>query len=132
NRLLFDILGAEVRKVPPDLDRSGIIRAQEQVRDEVLRAGHRPAILDRALEYGVEATIAYVDAAEELSGQLAGLAAPPQFVFIAVGAGMTAAGLALGLKHLGSPVQVVGVCIAGNAAELGEAVEEHAARAAER
>ena len=32
-------------------------------------------------------------------------------VFIAVGAGMTAAGLALGLKHLGSPMRVMGVCI---------------------
>ena len=130
NRLLFDILGAEVRLIPPGLDRGAIIAAQEAVRDACAAAGRRAAILDRALGYGIDATIAYVDAAEELHRQLAGAAAP-HAVFIAAGAGMTAAGLALGLKHLASPMRVMGVCIAGRAAELAPEIERHAARAAE-
>jgi len=130
NRLLFDILGAEVRLIPPGLDRGAIIAAQEAVRDACAAAGRRAAILDRALGYGIDATIAYVDAAEELHRQLAG-AATPHAVFIAAGAGMTAAGLALGLKHLGSPMRVVGVCIASCAAELAPEIERHAARAAD-
>lgn len=130
NRLLFDILGAEVQLIPPDLDRAAILAAQELVRDACAAAGRSAAILDRALGYGIDATIAYVDAAEELHRQLAGSAAP-HAVFIAAGAGMTAAGLALGLKHLGSPMRVTGVCIAGRAAELAPEIERHARRAAE-
>lgn len=132
NRLLFDILGADVRVVAPGLDRAAIMAAQEAVRHELARAGHRPAILDRQLDYGIDATVAYVDAAEELHGQLAGAAASPHSVFIAVGAGMTAAGLALGLKHLGSPMRVTGVCISSRAMHLEPEIESHAARAAER
>ncbi|MCP8937476.1 pyridoxal-phosphate dependent enzyme [Alsobacter sp. SYSU M60028] len=131
NRLLFDILGAEVRVVAPGLDRAGVMAAQEQVRDECARAGRRAAVLDRMLDYGVDATIGYVDAAEELHAQLSGGPAPHS-VFIAVGAGMTAAGLALGLKHLGSPARVVGVCISSPAEEVAPEIERHAARAAER
>ncbi|MCC2690022.1 MAG: 1-aminocyclopropane-carboxylate deaminase [Rhizobiaceae bacterium] len=132
NRLLFDILGADVRIVAPGLDRACVMAAQEAVRDEFAGRGRRPAILDRQLDYGIDATVAYVDAAEELHRQLAGAAAAPHSVFIAVGAGMTAAGLALGLKHLGSPMRVMGVCIAGRAVELAPEIERHAARAAER
>jgi 1-aminocyclopropane-1-carboxylate deaminase/D-cysteine desulfhydrase-like pyridoxal-dependent ACC family enzyme len=132
NRLLFDILGADVRVVAPGLDRAAIVAAQEAARDELVRGGCRPAILDRHLNYGIDATVAYVDAAEELHRQLAGSAASPHSVFIAVGAGMTAAGLALGLKHLGSPMRVTGVCVASRAADVAPEIEWHAARAAER
>ena len=131
NRLLFDILGADVRVVPPGLDRAAIMAAQETVREEFARAGRRAAILDRTLSYGVDATLGYVNAAEELHRQLAGAPALHS-VFIAVGAGMTAAGLALGLKHLGSPMRVMGVCISSRAAEIAPEIECHAARAAER
>jgi 1-aminocyclopropane-1-carboxylate deaminase/D-cysteine desulfhydrase-like pyridoxal-dependent ACC family enzyme len=132
NRLLFDILGAEMRPISAGPDRAAIMAAQEAVAAEVTRAGGRPAILDRHLGYGIDATIAYVDAAEELHRQLAALPAAPYSVFIAAGAGMTVAGLALGLKHLGSPARVAGVCIASRAAELAPEIEFHATRAAER
>ncbi len=132
NRLLFDILGADVRIVAPDLDRTAIMAAQEAVRSEMAQGGRHPAILDRHLDYGVDATVAYVDAAEELHRQLAGRATAPSSVFIAVGAGMTVAGLALGLKHLGSPMRVIGVCIGSPAADLAPEIELHAARAAAR
>jgi 1-aminocyclopropane-1-carboxylate deaminase/D-cysteine desulfhydrase-like pyridoxal-dependent ACC family enzyme len=132
NRLLFDILGAEVRVVAPGLDRAAIMSAQEGVRDELVRGGRRPAILDRHLKYGIDATVAYVDAAEELHQQLSESAKSPHSVFIAVGAGMTAAGLTLGLKHLGSPTRVAGVCIGSRAADIAPEIEWHAARAAER
>ncbi|MCC6719770.1 MAG: pyridoxal-phosphate dependent enzyme, partial [Acetobacteraceae bacterium] len=94
--------------------------------------GGHAVILDRHLAYGIDATVAYVNAAEELHDQLAAAAISPGSVFIAAGAGMTAAGLALGLKHLGSPMRVSAVCIASRAAELAPEIEFHAARAAER
>lgn len=132
NRLLFDILGAEVRVVAPSLDQAGVMAVQAAVRDEFRRRGRRPAILDRHLDYGTNATIAYVDAAEELHHQLATSTAAPHSVFIAAGAGMSTAGLALGLKHLGSPARVVGVCVSSRAADLAPEIVQHAARAAER
>jgi len=70
NRLLFDILGADVRVVAPGLDCAGVLAAQEAVREECACAGRRAAILDRMLDYGVDATIGYVDAAEELHGRV--------------------------------------------------------------
>jgi len=132
NRLLFDILGADVRLVAPNFDAASIMISQEEVRDEMAREGRRPAILDRRLEYGADATIAYVDAAEELLGQLAASGKKPHSLFIAAGAGMTAAGLALGLKHLRSPMRVMAVSTSGRARDLAPDIEQHAARAAER
>ena len=133
NRLLFDLLGAEVRVVGTGLDDAAVLAAEEAVRDELERAGRRVAILDRRLEYGADATIAYVDAAEELHGQLLARGrGAASAVFIAAGAGMTASGLALGLKHLGAPARVHGVCIARPATAMAGEVVAHAARAAAR
>lgn len=132
NRLLFDILGAEVREVPATLDRAGIVAAQQAVADALRAEGRHPAILDRDLDYGIEATIAYVDAAEELHGQFAAMGGEPHAIFIAVGAGMTVAGLALGLKHLGGTARIVGVCTGSAAAQLAPSILGHAERAADR
>jgi 1-aminocyclopropane-1-carboxylate deaminase/D-cysteine desulfhydrase-like pyridoxal-dependent ACC family enzyme len=132
NRLLFDILGAQVREVEPGLDHTAILAAQEQVRAEVAQAGRKAAILDRHLDYGIDATIAYVDAADELHGQLRELDEVPHSIHIAAGAGMTVAGLALGLKHLGATGRVVGISSASAAATLLPAIEWQAGRAAER
>lgn len=132
NRLLFDILGADVREIEPGLTAEAILAVQEEVRGELERAGRRAAILDRHLDYGVDATIAYVEAAEELDSQLRAIGETPDAVFIAAGAGMTVAGLALGLKHLGVPGRVVGVSSASAAAPLLMAIEWQAERAAKR
>jgi len=118
NRLLDDLLGAEVREVGPDLDDAGVLAAEMAVRDDEAARGWRPAVLDRRLDYGIDATVAYVDAAEELASQLAAADLAPEAVFIAAGAGMTVAGLALGMKHLGAPTRVTGVCISRRAADL--------------
>ncbi|HTV67147.1 MAG TPA: pyridoxal-phosphate dependent enzyme [Rhizobiaceae bacterium] len=132
NRLLFDVLGASVREIEPGLGSDAILARQEAIRDELAAAGRTAAILDRHLDYGIDATVAYVDAAEELHGQLQALGESPAAVFIAAGAGMTAGGLALGLKHLGAPTRVVGVSSASAASVLLPAIEWQAARAAER
>lgn len=132
NRLLFDLLGATVREVEPGLSEGAVLAAEEKVRDEQARAGRNAVILSRHLDYGTDATIAYVDMAEELHEQLAALGEAPHSVFIVGGAGMTAAGLALGLKHLGAASRVAAVSVTSAAAALRSAVIWQAARAAER
>ncbi len=130
NRLLLDLLGAQVRPVRAGLDEAGVLAAQESVREELVRAGRRPAIFDRRLDYGVHATAAYVDAAEELLGQLAARSIDAEHVYVTVGAGMTAAGIALGLKHLGARARVTGVCVARNVEAVTADIVSHAGRAA--
>jgi len=132
NRLLFDLLGAEVRTVKPGLDDGGLDAVQKTVLAELTQAGRRPALLDRRLDYGVNATIAYVHAAEELYGQFGERTISAEHVFLTAGAGMTVAGMALGLKHLGSNAHVTGVCIARSAEELNRDIRWHAERAAVR
>jgi D-cysteine desulfhydrase len=86
--------------------------------------------LDRRLEYGALATAAYVDAARELFEQLVDRRLALERIFVTVGAGMTHAGLVLGLKHLGSRARVVGVSVSGTAATVAPDVVEYARRAA--
>lgn len=128
NLLLFDLLGAEVRFLGRGRD---VLAAQREVQAELERAGHRVAVLDRRLAYGALATAAYVDAARELVEQLADRRLEPEWIFVTVGAGMTLAGLVLGLKHLGSRARVVGVSVSGAAATVAPDVVDHARRAAE-
>jgi 1-aminocyclopropane-1-carboxylate deaminase/D-cysteine desulfhydrase-like pyridoxal-dependent ACC family enzyme len=127
NLLLFDLLGAEVRFLDRGQD---VLTAQRDVQAELERAGHRVAVLDRRLEYGALATAAYVDAARELFEQLIDRRLAPERIFVTVGAGMTHAGLVLGLKHLGSRARVVGVSVSGTAATVAPDVVEYARGAA--
>jgi len=118
NRLLYDLIGAEVRELGPGLGAETVLAAEMAVRDELAAQGRRPAVLDRRLDYGIDATVAYVDAAEELGRQLDDTGLKPDAVFIAAGAGMTVGGLALGMKHLGRSTRVTGVCISTPADDL--------------
>lgn len=128
NRLLYDLLGAEVRFIESDRDP---LQAQREVAAQVEAHGGKPAILDRHLEYGLLATLAYVDAAEELFDQFGALDIMPERIFITVGAGMTMAGLVLGLAHLGYPGRVSGVCVARPARLLAPEIADFANRAAQ-
>ena len=131
NLLLFHLLGAEVRYLSAEERAgSGVLEAQEQLRAELESEGHGVAVLDRRLPYGAVATAAYVDAAEELVLQLGRSGLAPDVVYVSVGAGMTMAGLALGLKHLSCPTRVVGVCMEPQAA-AGPQIVDFARRGAE-
>jgi 1-aminocyclopropane-1-carboxylate deaminase/D-cysteine desulfhydrase-like pyridoxal-dependent ACC family enzyme len=127
NRLLFDLLGAEIRRIESDHD---TLAAEQEVAEQVQAAGGRPAILDRQLEYGLLATLAYVDAAEELLQQLRERDIVSERIFITAGAGMTTAGLVLGLAHHKFPGRVTGVCVARSATALKPEITGYANRAA--
>ena len=131
NLLLFDLLGVDLRFLPPEQSEGRrVLEAQEAVRAELEAQGHRVSVMDRRLEYGALAAAAYMDQAEEWLGQVREAGVVPRRVFIAVGAGMTAAGLILGLKHLGSPIRVEGVCVAQPPAALLPEVLNYTQRAA--
>lgn len=132
NRLLFELLGAEVRPLKPEeSDGAADLEVQQRIRAELAEQGHNAYVMDRRLQYGALSTVAYVHAAEELAGQCAERGVEPDAAFISVGAGMTAAGLALGLKRLGSGVRVEAVCASQRAEQVWPDVLDYAARAAD-
>jgi len=131
NLLLFDLLGVELRFLPQEQSEGRrVLEVQETVKAELEAEGHRVYVMDRRLEYGILATAAYVDQAEELLKDMEEVGVVPHRVFITVGAGMTAAGLILGLKHRGSPTRVEGVCVEEPPAALLPEVLNYAQRAA--
>ena len=133
NLLLTNLLGAEVRYLSPEeCTGNGILETQNRLQEQLEKERHKVAVMDRSLSYGVAATVAYVDAAEELVTQLREQALDPDFIYVTVGAGMTMAGLILGLKHLGCSSRVVGVSVASSAGEIGPHIVAHARRAADR
>jgi 1-aminocyclopropane-1-carboxylate deaminase/D-cysteine desulfhydrase-like pyridoxal-dependent ACC family enzyme len=131
NLLLFDLLGVELRFLSPEQSHGrGVLDAQEAVKAELEVQGHRVYVMDRRLEYGALATAAYVDQAEELFRQMAEVDRTPRRVFITVGAGMTAAGMMLGFKHLNCPARMEGVSVEQPAEALLPEVLDYADRAA--
>jgi 1-aminocyclopropane-1-carboxylate deaminase/D-cysteine desulfhydrase-like pyridoxal-dependent ACC family enzyme len=132
NLLLYDLLGVELRFLSPQQsEEPRVLEAQQAVQAQLEAQGHRVYVMDRRLEYGALAAAAYVAQAEELARQAAKMEAMPHRVCITVGAGMTAAGLILGLKHLGCPARVDGVCTERPAGVLLPEILDHARRAAE-
>ena len=128
NRLLYDLLGAKINWIEPDCD---ALAAQRKTAAEISANGGKPAILDRHLDYGLLATLAYVDAAQELHEQFYALDIMPGHIFITAGAGMTLAGLALGFKYLDYPGRVSGICVARSATVLRPDIINYANRAAQ-
>jgi D-cysteine desulfhydrase family pyridoxal phosphate-dependent enzyme len=105
NFLLFKLLGAEVEVV--DLDSLEDVQPLLEAKAETLRAaGRKPHIVGpMQTENLVTGALGYVQAAVELDRQLAERDLAPGHLYLS-GANMTPAGLALGLKALGRPMQL--------------------------
>lgn len=110
NLLLDRLLGADVRFIPTlDPYDERVPGWLDEVKDELIARGLKPYVLHLTGETSTLAACAYVDGAEELSRQLDEMDVEPEWLFVTTGSGITAAGLALGLKHLGRNTRVVGV-----------------------
>jgi D-cysteine desulfhydrase family pyridoxal phosphate-dependent enzyme len=119
NLLLDDLLGADVRFIAtqdPYDPRVGVWL--DEVKAEWEQTGKKPYVLHLTGATGALATCAYVDAAQELVQQFDEVGIHPDYIFVTTGSGITAAGLALGLKHLGRKTRVVGVSSAAPSAFL--------------
>ena len=110
NLLLDRLLGADVRFIPTlDPYDERVPGWLDEVKDELTSRGLKPYVLHLTGETSTLAACAYVDGAEELARQFDEMAVEPEWLFVTTGSGITAAGLALGLKHLGRNTRVVGV-----------------------
>jgi 1-aminocyclopropane-1-carboxylate deaminase/D-cysteine desulfhydrase-like pyridoxal-dependent ACC family enzyme len=112
NLLLDQVLGADIRFISTtDPYDPSIVETIEQIAEEMRAKGHCPYILHLPGRTGALATAAYVSGAEELIAQCTQLRIVPDYLFVAVGSGITMAGLVLGLKHLGRATRVVGISV---------------------
>ena len=133
NLMLDRLLGAEIRFIPtqdPYDERvdGWLAEAEADLRKEGMNA----YVLHLTGDASTIAASAYVHAAEELSGQFDEQGIDPERIFVTVGSGVTAAGLALGLKHLGRRTRVVGISSSSERGFLEKRVQMYARATAER
>lgn len=106
NLLLDYLLGAEVHLVDAPLGKP-LEAAKQKVGEELRQAGHKPFVIDSV--YGEAlAAVAYANFVLELQDQVTSMGIQPDFLYFS-GAGGTQSGIALGVKVLGLPWQVVGI-----------------------
>ena len=110
NLLLDQLLGADVRFIQTDDPYDSRVPGWlDEVRTELVGRGLRPYVLHLTGETSTLAVCAYVSGAEELAAQFREMDCVPEWLYVTTGSGITAAGLALGFKHLGLPTRVVGI-----------------------
>ena len=131
NLLLDHVFGAEIEFLdtadpydPAIPDRLADIA--ERVRSE---DGH-PYVIHLPGRTGPLTAASATAMAAELAEQFAALPVFPAELFLAAGSGLTAAGIALGFKHLGVPTRVVGISVQQPAAFLGPLMVERGNQAA--
>lgn len=112
NLLLDHIFGAEVEFLDTDDPYDPLIPKRLAATAERVRArGGSPYIIHLPGRTGPLTAAAAASGAAELGDQFGALAAVPEAVYLAVGSGLTAAGLILGFKHLGVATRVVGISV---------------------
>ena len=112
NLLLDHIFGAtlEFLDTSDPYDPTIPVRLSE-IADRVRARGGQPYIIHLPGRTGALAAAAATSQASELHDQFIAGDGPPAAVYLAVGSGLTAAGLILGFKHLNLPTRVVGVSV---------------------
>jgi len=121
--------GAEVR-FSGSPDRSSVDAVLEQAAAQVLAGGRSPYVVPRGGATMVGA-LAYVDAGQELTEQLAAVRAQPATVLVAAGSGGTAAGLVAAAAGSRQPWRVVAAAVSRPPAETATRVLELARAAAD-
>ena len=112
NLLLDHVFGAEVEFLDTDDPYDSVIPVRlAAVAKRVRARGGRPYIIHLPGRTGALTAAAAASLAVELCEQFAPLDGPPHALYVAVGSGLTAAGLILGFKHLGVPTRVVGISV---------------------
>jgi D-cysteine desulfhydrase family pyridoxal phosphate-dependent enzyme len=104
--------------------------AVDDVAEDLRRRGRRPFVVPLGGS-GPEGMAAYVNATEELLGQLAELELRPSLLYVALGSGGTFSGLLLGALNQRAPYQVVGISVSRTREYLLEHIPPSAAAAAE-
>lgn len=111
NVLLNRLLGAVLYSYPGGEDEAGADRRLHEIAGELEEQGRRPYIIPLAPGHPPLGALGYVVAAQEILEQLASADYSIDEIVVASGSGNTHAGLLFGLRALGSPIPVLGICV---------------------
>ncbi len=111
NVLLDRILGATLHAYPQGEDEAGADRRLHEIAGELEGRGRRPYVIHLAPGHPPLGALGYVVAARETLAQIEGLDLALDEIVVPSGSGNTHAGLLFGLRALGSPIPVTGICV---------------------
>ncbi len=111
NVLLDRILGATLHSYAEGDDEAGADRRLGEIAAEVESRGGRPYIIHLGPGHKPLGALGYVVAAREILAQMTDGDLAFDEIVVASGSGNTHAGLLFGLRALGCPVRVTGVCV---------------------
>jgi D-cysteine desulfhydrase/L-cysteate sulfo-lyase len=111
NVLLDRLLGATLHSYPKGEDEAGADRQLGRIAEDLAAAGRRPYIIPLAPGHAPLGVLGYVVAAWEILDQFAAGGLIIDEIIVASGSGATQAGLLFGLRALGSPIRVSGICV---------------------
>ncbi len=111
NVLLARLLGATMHHYPAGEDEAGADRQLATIAARLKAAGRHPYIIPLAPGHKPLGALGYVVAAREILQQCDDRGLAFDEVVVPSGSGHTHAGLLFGLRALGSPVVVTGICV---------------------
>ena len=117
NLLLDHIMGAEIKILRMKINEDPAETLQAEAR-RLREDGHNPIVLGLAEGISPLATVAYVDAASELTEQADAINVKLNAIVLATGVGATQAGLVLGTKILGLKTKIVGINVGAFSNEI--------------
>lgn len=126
NVLIDQILGATLHSYPDGGDEEGADRKLHELANDLTRQGFRPYIIPLGANNPPTGALGYIRCAEELLAQDDAF----DHVIVASGSGHTQSGLLFGLKALGWPGSVHGICVRRNATLQRSRVAAHCDRIA--
>jgi len=111
NVLLDRILGATIHSYPAGEDEAGADRRLGEIAAGLEDRGRRPYIIPLAPGHPPLGALGYVVAAHEIVTQMAAGDLSFDEIVVPSGSGSTHAGLLFGLRALGCPIPVSGICV---------------------
>ncbi len=131
NVLLEKMMGATIHSFPEGEDEVGADRQLHEIADGLKEQGRTPYIIPLAPGHAPFGALGYAVMAHELSAQLKTQGIAADEIVVASGSGATHAGLLFGLRAIGDPTPVRGICVRRDAALQGPRIAKRCEEIAE-
>ncbi len=131
NVLLDRLLGATLHAYPAGEDEAGADKRLREIAAGLEAQGRRPYVIPLAPGHAPLGALGYVDAAREILAQAAAQDLALDEIVVSSGSGHTHGGLLFGLRALGCPARVTGVCVRRPAAAQRPRIESRCREIAE-
>ncbi len=111
NVLIDKMLGATLYSYPDGEDEAGADAHLGELADGLRKTGKKPYVIHLSPGHAPLGALGYVDAAREVLSQCENEGIELDEVVLASGSGHTHGGMLFGLRALGCPVRVTGICV---------------------